>query len=109
MFSPLVAENSKIPSVWRGDDNISEPSRMLRNDLILRFEHGVGGSTNTTPRNCSKAGQIENPLGRENIFRVSQIALQTPLTIQADQGVLPISVTNQRTAGRRPPRQKCVR
>jgi len=79
MCSPFLAEDGKIPFIRRGDDNVSEPSSMLRKNVIPCLDHGVGGWAHSTPRNLPKARQVENPFRWENLLRAAGVRLADSL------------------------------
>src|SRR5580704_5620539 len=108
MCSPCLAEDGKIPFIRRGDNNVSKPSSVLRNDVIPCLDHGVRICADATPRNLPKARQIVNPFRWETILRPPEFALQTFLPTQGGQAVSPIPIGDQCSSIGRPPSQKCV-
>jgi hypothetical protein len=61
MGSPCLAGDGQMPFIRRGDNNVSEPSSMLGNNVVRCLDHGVGGCARSTPRNLPEARQVENP------------------------------------------------
>src|SRR6266576_663075 len=92
---PWVAKYSNVSTIRGRGQSVSQPSLVRGNDVILGIYDRVGICADMAPGDFFKRRQVGNPLGRNTTLAVSNLAFQTPLSIQHDQAILPIPITHQ--------------